>query len=501
MRKIQKMMGHRKMFFANTGALLLILAFLLMLVPVLLLGRYARGAADDYCYGISTYHALQTGGNFFAAIWHTVSGYYQSWQGSFAAVGLMTLAPCIWGEECYGLTAVVMLCSLIGGTVKLADTLVRRIGKGSWRDVVYLAVPMLICSIQFVPSPLNSFYWWNGAVYYTFFYGISLLYLERFLALLYLEKRPPLAAVLVPGVICGVLVGGGNYVSALLSALLGGLFWLSALWRKKERVPALLLLCAEAIPFFLSMAAPGNQVRQATVSSASPIYAVLASVAQAVLNLLDWPNWIILLMLLAWVPVLWNLCGRSRFSFRLPGLFVLLAFLLFAAQNAPHFYAVSNAGPLRLRNIVYFSSYWFYLLCEWYCIGWFKRKIAAGLVHIPKRKPWMVPTAAGVFLILSVYWVSFYAPTAFTAGCLRELDSGMAAEYAAEWDQRLSVLTDPAITDAVLEPIHTRPSLLYQQDITEDPSDWKNNVMALYWGKDSVVIREENGKDWTAIAK
>ena len=489
--KTQKILQHRKIVLPYVGAILLILAFLLTLVPVLLLGRYARGAADDYCYGIYTYQALQSGGNVLAAIWRTVSGYYQSWQGSFAAVGLMTLTPCIWGERCYGLTTVVMLGSLIGGTVKLADTLVRRIAKGSWRDVVYLAMPMLICSIQFVPSPLNSFYWWNGAVYYTFFYGISLFYLERFLALLYLEKRPPLAAVLVPGVICGILVGGGNYVSALLCALLGGLLWLSAMWRKKERGSALLLLCAEVIPFFISVAAPGNQVRQATVTATSPIQAILDSIRQAAVNLLDWPNWIILLMLLAWVPVLWRLCERSSFSFRLPGLFVLLAFLLFAAQNAPHFYAVSDAGPLRLRNIVYFSSYWFYLLCEWYCMGWLKRKISTGLVHMPGRKPWMAPTAAGVFLLLCIYWVLFYAPTTFTAGCLREVGSGVAAAYAAERDQRLSILTDPEIPDAVLEPIRTRPILLYQQDITEDPSDWKNNVVAVYWGKDSVVIKEE----------
>ena len=45
---------------------------------------------------------------------------------------------------------------------------------------MFLAVPLLLLSIQLVPSPKDAFYWWNGAVYYTFTYGIMLLLVERF---------------------------------------------------------------------------------------------------------------------------------------------------------------------------------------------------------------------------------------------------------------------------------------------------------------------------------
>ena len=300
------------------GALLLLLAFLLLLIPVLALSCYARGSADDYCFGIYTYHALQNGESLLAAVWRTVSGYYQSWQGSFAAVGMMSLTPCIWGETAYGITAVVMLASLIAGTVKLTDTLVRRLAGGDWRDVIYISIPMLLCSIQFMPSPLNSVYWWNGAVYYTFFYGLSLFYAERFAALLFLP-RSNRAAILVPGLLCGILVGGSNYVSALLSALLGGLFWLYAMWKKRARWSAFLLLCGEAIPFFVSMAAPGNRIRQDTIASTPPVQAIWEAIGQAAADLTEWPNWPILLMLLAWLPLLWRLCGKSGFSFPLRG--------------------------------------------------------------------------------------------------------------------------------------------------------------------------------------
>lgn len=472
------------------GALLLLLAFLLLLLPVLSLGRYARGSADDYCFGIYTYQALQNGESVLAALWRTVSGYYQSWQGSFAAVGLMTLTPCIWGESCYGVTTVVMLASLIAGTVKLTDTLVRRLAGGDWRDVIYVAVPMLICATQFMPSPLNSFYWWNGAVYYTFFYGIFLFYVERFAALLFLPRSPGRPLILVPGILCGILVGGSNYVSALLAALVGGLLWLYAMWRRKARLSAFALLAAEVIPFVISMAAPGNRVRQDTIAGVTPVRAILDAVGQAAADLLEWPNWPVLLLVLAWLPLLWKLCGKCGFSFPLPGVFVLLAFFLFAAQNTPHFYAAANAGPLRLRNIVYFSSYWLYLLCEWYCVGWLRRRLqrAEGLPGLPA---WTGKACAGGLALLTVFCLAAYGPTGFTAGCLRELESGVAADYARERDARLAELTDPSVSDPVFPPVRSRPILLYQQDITADPSDWKNHVMALYWGKDSVAIAAE----------
>ena len=86
----------------RSGFLLPVLLFLLLLlslVPILLLGRYARASADDYCYGLRTMQALQNGHGFWSAVWHAMWGYYWSWQGSFVALGLMSLTPCIFSEQ------------------------------------------------------------------------------------------------------------------------------------------------------------------------------------------------------------------------------------------------------------------------------------------------------------------------------------------------------------------------------------------------------------------
>lgn len=463
--------------------ILLLVFLLLSLIPLLQLGQYARAAADDYCYGIHTAQAIRNGHGLWAAVCRTMWGYYKSWQGSFAAMGLMSLTPCILSEGAYWLTPVVMLASLILGTVKLTGTLVQSLG-GTWRETVYIAVPLLFLSIQFVPSPLNSFYWWNGAVYYTFTYGISLLYLERWVAL-FLRTDGRRWSRLLSGCLYGVLVGGSNYVSALLCALLAGCGLLLAWYQKRAQFSAVLLFCGEVLPFLANMAAPGNQVRQATVSAMPPLQAICCALAQAAIDLIRWPNWLTLLIGLAWIPLLLRLARGCSLSFRLPGFVLLGSFLLFAAQNSPHFYAVSTAGPPRLRNIVYFSSLWLFLINEWYLLGWLQR------VHLkcvyPRR--WFKGLAAvGCLLVLCC--AAFYAPAMCSIRCISALSDGTAATYAAERDSRLPALKNPLVSAPVFPPLSAKPELLYQDDITADPANWKNNVLAIYWGKQSVTLAE-----------
>ena len=471
----------------NTAlALLLLAALLACLIPILLLGQYARPSADDYSYGYHTHLALQQGSGVLSAVGKTVLGNYRTWQGSFSAMALMALTPCIFSEPLYGLTALVMLASVLLGTFALARTLAVTWAGGSWQDWICLAAPMVLVSLQFLPSPCDSFYWWNGAVYYTFTYGMMLLYLERLIALL-LQGRGRWTT-LVPGCLLGILVGGSNYVSALLCLMLAATLFLYALKARRAPLWAGVLLACLAIPFLLNAAAPGNQVRQAGLASLSPPLAILAAVAKGALDCALWPNWANLLLCLAWIPLLYRLTGRIKLSFRLPGLFLAAAFLYFAAQNTPHFYAASTSGPLRLRNIVYLSFYWLLLLCEGYVLGWFRRYMAPKLrcIDIPRkavRRVW-----CGGLALLTVLCIAIYAPNCFTVQSARILSDGTAAAFAQERDGRLPALLDPEQTDPRFSPLEHRPGLLFHSDITTDPGDWANLALAHFYQKSSVAL-------------
>lgn len=467
-------------------AVLLLLVLFLSLIPPLLAGRYARASADDYSYGYHTHAAVQQGSGLFSAVWRTVSTDYKTWQGSFSAMALMTLTPCIFSEQAYWVTAVVMLGSVLLGTFLLLRTLIVKCAGGGWQDWICVCAPMLLVSLQLLPSPHNSFYWWNGAVYYTFTYGVSLIYLERFVSLLWRGRGS--WQILLPGCLLGLFVGGSNYVSGLLCLMIGCVLLLFALIRRRAPLPAAVLLLSLALPFAVNMAAPGNQVRQDGLTAMGPVDAILAAVTRGLGDAIIWPNWPNLLLCLALLPLLYRLAGRVSFSFPLPAAFAVLSFLLFAAQNTPHFYAASTAGPLRLRNIIYLSYYWLLLANEWYLLGWLRRRV------VPKLRPAAVqyrrarPFWYGALALLALFCLFRYGPASFTGEAIHELADGSAQRFAQACDSRLTALQDPEQGNPRFASIAAKPVLLYHSDLSADPSVWVNQAVANFYGKETVAV-------------
>ena len=476
------------------GPWLLLVLLAVSLIPVLILGRYGWPSADDFSYALLPHEAMLEGKCLLSGSWHTMWSYYDGWQGTFTAIAMMSLTPLTFSEYLYWITPVVMLASLCIGTFKLADTLVRRALGGTWRQTVFLAVPILLLSIQFVVSPKDTFYWWNGAVYYTFTYGIMLLLVERMVALKLAQTRRQILWAVIPGTLAALLVGGSNYVSALLATLLCGLFLLYFLWReRKKALPALLPTAVLVAAFLISVVAPGNQVRQGMAAPPiGAVDAVLHSIEQAWADLLEWFSWPILLSFFLMIPLLWGLTGKTGFRFPLPPLFTLFSFLLFAAQNAPHFYALGEAGPERLRSIVFYSFFWLVIANLWYWLGWARRAVLPRLPAAEKI-PRMLWAAVPVLLLLLAFTTVHYRYyDQSTAGrALSALADGSAESYWQQQSDRLSVLQDPSVTDVRLEPLDVSwklHELIYNGDMHEDPEVWVNQALANFYHKDSVAL-------------
>lgn len=475
------------------GPWLLLALLALSLIPILMLGRYDWPSADDYSYALRTHEAIVQGQCPLAASLKHIAEYYKGWQGTFSAILLMTFTPLTVSPFLYWLTPVVMLASLCLGTFKLSDTLARRALGGTWRQTVFLAVPILLLSIQFVASPKDTFYWWNGAVYYTFTYGISLLLMERMVALKLAVTRRQVLWAVIPGTLAALMVGGSNYVSALLSTLLCGLFLLWFLWKDRTKVlPALLPTAVLCAGFLISVVAPGNGVRQASVAPPiSPVDAVMESILKAWEDCLDWPNWPILLVFLLMIPLLWSLTERISFRFPLPLVFSAFSFLLFAAQNAPHFYALGVSGPERLRSIVFYSFFWLVAVNLWYWLGWVRRAVLPRLAEgeaLAGRLWLAVPV---VLVLLAATTVGFHYWDESTSGrAAAALADGSAEYYWRQQVDRLAVFQDPSISDVRLEPLdvpcNLRP-LIYNGDAPPDPQNWVNRALANFYHKHTVA--------------
>lgn len=75
---------------------------------------------------------------------------------------------------------------------------------------------------------------------------------------------------------------------------------------------------------------------------------------------------------------------------------------------------------------------------------------------------------------------------------ISSMRSGQAQEYHACALRRLETLEDNDIKDAVLESFPSLPYVLYFDDITDDPDDWRNIGLSAYYGKDSVILQKND---------
>lgn len=150
-------------------AVLAVIFFILMLVPVIVLTYVNRASGDDFSYGAYTHvawvttHSLSEVWN---AIERTLHQYYYGWQGTWFSIFLFSLQPEVFSDSAYVIVAPLMLFLWIGSTFFLAkEVLVKRLHFGK-SYYVTATILFLLISIEYIPSTKSSIFWFNGCAHY-----------------------------------------------------------------------------------------------------------------------------------------------------------------------------------------------------------------------------------------------------------------------------------------------------------------------------------------------
>ena len=180
----------------------LLAVLVLAVLPLLCTARFDVPCADDLSFGARAHLAYVRTGSAAAAVAAAAEEAriaYTTWQGTFSAIFLMGLQPAVFGEAAYAATPFIMLLALIGGTfLACLSVFSDLLGVGKGAAACAAALICIICT-QLLPSPVQGFFWYNGAVYYTFFYGLSLAALALGIRLALrarMRTRMPLAPVM-----------------------------------------------------------------------------------------------------------------------------------------------------------------------------------------------------------------------------------------------------------------------------------------------------------------
>ena len=472
----------------NLVAALILVGFLVSLIPILYVSFFDHPVADDYGFSALVHHAFLNGEGFFGvigAVCSEIKNTYFGWQGTFSAVFLFSLMPAAFSPHLYFLTTFLMVGSLTICTAFFYETVfVKWIGcsKSHWIIVSCLT---LFASIQFVPNKVEAFYWYNGSVYYTFFYSLALLLAALLIRILFAQSMRRKIILTVLSSLLAVVIGGGNYTTALVTTIVCILVFImmgiNKVSGKRYFLFPLLFLLAS---FVINMAAPGNAVRAAAWASRtlSPVKAIGLSLLCGYRYIGQWSALPQVVLFLFLTPLLYRAAQKCRWSFRKPLLVCLLAFCVFCSQITPPMYIEGMPGPGREVDIYYYSYYLLIAFCIFYLCGWVNRKYPES-ISVEKISNMIhkefVPVAL-LFLML------------FLSGCygykminMTSVDTAKAAKqklvniYNSEYYEDFEKLQKEKNVCKIREL--DAPDFFNPLSITDSPTEWENISIATFF--------------------
>ena len=462
------------------------------------LGLYNHPTGDDYYYAVTTSHALRETGS----IWQVlkaalkgVSDQYFIWQGTYSAMFLMHLPPHLFGEAGYKLVTIIILSLYTGGVFYLFKPILTSLAKGSKYMWCAVSALFVLLTVQTVPFKGESFFWYNGSMYYTGYLAVTFFFFGVMCRYLLSGRKYDLPVLMV----LAVFLAGGNYVSLLPAILMTAVVGDGLIRRRSPKAKWIaVIMFLMLLGLIVSALAPGNRVRgEGSVGNMPAVKAILLSLWQSVSYLEAWLNrwWIMAAMILT--PFFWRSYERIAFKFPMPLLVVGFIHGVFCSMSCPTFYAQGSTGPGRVMAIVYYGFMLSTLANYYYLLGYLHRWWRESVVRkeisdkdmgpIGRRAP--VFLAAGVWFFLlgaQIYSGEMAQCSSLQAG--RILISGEAKAYEQEYRDRLVVLQDDTIKDVVFKPYSSQPAMIYVGDFTDDVNNPNNVQIAKYFRKDSIKV-------------
>lgn len=474
-------------------AIVLLVLMCISLLPVMYVGRYNHPTGDDYFYGVETKAVIENGGNVFDVLGEAFQGVaeqYERWQGTYSAMFLMHLPPNVFAEGAYaGVTAGLILL-FTGALFYCLKPIVCVWMKGSkYLWMILSSVYVLIC-IQTVPFIGESFFWYNGSMYYTGYYGVTMFFLGMLCRYLICPKKYHMPIL----TLFALFLAGGNYVSLLPCILIVATLTALLVWKRSKKgiASGVLTLCM-LMGLAVSAMAPGNQNRQEGLFEMSAIKAILKSLYQGIKYVYSWTGiwWLMAAVLLT--PFMWNSVHKIKFRFRYPLVVIGLSYGIFCSMACPTFYAMNSTGPARVLAIVYYGLMAFTFFAYYYLLGWMYQRLAdkkREVVSQTKAKGRMawIGFALSFVLLFAVQLATGKVQECSMVRAIKVLESGEAVAYHREYQDRLELLRDDSVQDVVFLPYVNQPDMLYVGDFTGDVNNINNVRIAAYWEKNSLRV-------------
>lgn len=491
----------RKITYKKIAIFMLVL-FMISLLPILYCSFFDYATGDDLWEGAAAYRVLVNHGSvkdFFRAVFEWAKVDYFGWEGNWSSIILWCLEPSIWGEKVYCITPWMALIALCGGTTYFLFYYLKKYltDKPAFR----LMVSVIVCffSVQYMPYIRSGIFWYTGMINYIVPYSLCLVSFVWIDKLLETEKRRYCVGV---SFILTYLSGAG-YTPIVLAFEVLSLIILNQIVRSKRQglklsrgsrwlfFPLVLLITG----FIFSAISPGNAARGGEsyyFSGIRVVLTILTCIKQGIYGGIGWVLSVRLLLLIVPVLVIGTLeqvdVTKSKLEFNHPIFVTGLLFLISCSMYAPGIYAQSEVSG-GVPDSIYFVFLLASVLAVIYLTCCVKKKTLKRKSKVIEENP-MGKIRLFIFageIIFCIIFGKHLIGNMAAYICLDYIRSGQLMDFEYQMKERLAILHDPEIVDAVLPEMNNEQGPFMHMALLADPNAYTNMATARFYGKTSVI--------------
>lgn len=463
---------------------IIIILMITLLVPIFMVAKYNHPSADDYDYAILTHETVLNGGNIFDVIKSAVTtslNFMQTWQGLYSSAFLLALQPSIFGESFYIFTTYIVIASLFIGIFSLTKTIFKYIFKSDSKKYWFISILILFIYVQILPSPVEGFYWYNGSMNYEFFLAVLLIEIAQFIKYYNTRKIKNI----IFATILAFILSGGNHITAFAGILFSLAFLIISILKKKKWYYSIIPLISGIVGFIINATAPGTAIRHEAINyEGSIVKTILTTVTESINTMSNFTNLSIILIGLVLCIILFKELKNVKIRFRTILITGIVFYIIYSGMMCAPLYATGGYGGFRVYDIYCITYIIMFLtmtcMIGSYIISYIDQK---KLNHNSNK-------INNISLVILFFIILFISKTGTTNEAIRELKSGELEAYDAIMNERIDTYINNENKNLQIDSINVRPYLIYFDDITEDPNDWRNKSLTSYYNKESIVIKK-----------
>ncbi|MCI8599062.1 MAG: hypothetical protein HFJ10_11600 [Lachnospiraceae bacterium] len=481
----------------------MVTVFVISILPLLALGFYNHPAMDDFNYSVLVKNALRESEGLAkipavlgAAVQRAMDNWGR-WQGTYAFSFICALRPSAFSEKLTFLQTFILMGLLTGSIYYCCHVILHKmLGLRRQTAAVVGSVILILC-VQYVPIGLEAFYWYCGSIGYTGLFSVLCILCAKLMWASHERKLSVKGLILI--LFLEFVTAGGMYPNALFGAVFIFLLFLDALfgkeYNKSFKIKYTGIFLWYLASFLFNVLAPGNSIRQSNFQPRTPLEAIYKSYTHSLEYLREeGTNAIIILATLALFVYMFYQLKEVKGRFRCPLMFTAVTYSLYVVLWVPGIYAVRFISGGRYYNVIFYALIFFYASNAIYYAGWMRRKYEACGEQVQEWLRKAAPVIQGTLVIVSVIFCLVKVDIVKEieenngAKALKSIVYGEAAQYHKEIKAREALYNDPEVRYLVVDDTTVRPELLYYGTLTNDPNDYRNDVMRQYYDKDFMLL-------------